>query len=87
MAYGLAKGMRKSGFKLGLKKKGGAVITATFGNHFSMNEALDKIRREGLQFETQKGHIVVIHLDKNTTEKAEKVRKIIRDHYGYVEPL
>ena len=87
MAYGLAEGMRKSGFKQGSKKRGGAVITATFGNHFSMNEALDKIRQEGLQFETQKGHIVVIHLDKNTTEKVEKVRKIIRDHYGYVEPL
>ncbi len=52
-----------------------------------MNEAIGKIRQEGFRFETQKGHIIVIHLDKNTTEKAEKVRKIIRDHYGYVEPL
>ncbi len=87
MAYGLAEGMRKSRFKLGSKRKGGAVIIATFGNHFSMNEALDKIRQEGLQFETEKGHIVTIHLDKNTTERAEKIRRIVRDHYGYVEPL
>ncbi len=87
MAYGLAEGLRKSGFKLRRKRKGEAVIIGTFGNPFSMNEAIDEIRREGFRFETQKGHIVVIHLDKNTTEKAEKVRKIIRDHYGYVEPL
>ncbi len=87
MAYGLAEGLRKSGFKLRPKGKSEAVITGTFGNIFTMNEALGKIRQEGFRFETQKGHIVIIHLDKNTTEKAEKVRKIIRDHYGYVEPL
>ena len=87
MAYGLAEGMRKSGFKLRGKGKRQAVIIATFGNHFTMNEAMEKFRREGLKFETEKGHIVTIHLDKNTTERAEKVRKIIRDHYGYVAPL
>ena len=87
MAYGLAEGMRKSGFKLRGKGKNKAVIIATFGNHFTMNEAISKIRQEGLKFETQKGHIVIIQLNKNTTERAEKVRKIIRDHYGYVEPL
>ena len=87
MAYGLAEGFRKSAFKLIRKRKSGAVIVGTFGNHFSMNEALEEIRREGLRFETQKDHIVTVHLDKNTTEIAEKIRKIIRDHYGYVEPL
>jgi len=79
--------MRKSRFSLRGKRKNKAVIVATFGNHFTMNEAIGKIRQEGLKFETEKDHIVVIHLDKNTTERAEKVRKIIRDHYGYVEPL
>ena len=87
MAYGLAEGMRKSVLRLRGKGKNKAVIVATFGNHFTMNEAIGKIRQEGLKFETEKGHIVTIHLDKNTTERAEKVRKIIRDHYGYVEPL
>ncbi len=87
MAYGLAEGLRKSRFKLGSKSKGGPVIIGTFGNHFSMNEALDKIRNEGFKYETQKGHIVIIHLGKNTTERAERIRKIIREHYGYVEPL
>jgi len=87
LAYGLAEGMRKSRFSLRGKRKNKAVIVATFGNHFTMNEAIGKIRQEGLKFETEKDHIVVIHLDKNTTERAEKVRKIIRDHYGYVEPL
>jgi len=87
LAYGLAEGMRKSRFSLRGKRKNKAVIVATFGNHFTMNEAIGKIRQEGLKFETEKDHIVIIHLDRNTTERAEKVRKIIRDHYGYVEPL
>ena len=87
MAYGLAEGMRKSSFSLRGKRKNKAVIVANFGNHFTMNEAIGKIRQEGLKFETEKDHIVIIHLDKNSTERAEKVRKIIRDHYGYVEPL
>lgn len=86
MAYGLAEGFRKSRFKLRSKGRGGTIIVATFGNHFTMSEAIGKIRQEGLKFETQKGHIVTVHLDKNTTEMAEKVRRIIRDHYGYVEP-
>ena len=87
MAYGLAEGLRKSRFKLRPKKKSEAIIIATFGNHFIMNEALEELRKNGLKFETEKGHIVTIHLDKNTTERAEMVRKIVRDHYGYVEPL
>ena len=87
MAYGLAEGMRKSAFKLRGTGKNRAIIIATFGNHFTMNTAVEEIRREGLKFETEKGHIVKIHLDKNTTERAERVRKIIRDNYGYVEPL
>ena len=87
MAYGFAEGLRESGFKLRGKGKKRAVIIATFGNHFTMNEALEEFRQEGLKFETEKGHIVTILLDRNTTERAEKVRKIIRDHFGYVEPL
>jgi hypothetical protein len=87
MAYGLAEGLRKSGFKLRGRGEKKSVIIATFGNHFTMNEAIGKIRQEGLKFETEKDHIVIIHLDKNTTERAERVRNIIRDHYGYVEPL
>ncbi len=87
MAYGLAEGLRKSGSKLRPRRKAGAVIVGTFGNHFAMNEALEKIRLEGLKCETQKDHIVIVHLDKNTTEIAERVRKIIRENYGYVEPL
>ena len=63
------------------------VIVATFGNHFTLNDALEKFRAEGLRFETEKGHIVKIFLDKNTEERAEKVRKIIREGFGYVEPL
>ncbi len=87
MAYGLAEGLRKTRVKLGGKKRTQAVVVATFGNHFIMNEALEKIRELGLKFEVQKDHIVTIQLGKNTTELAEKVRRIIRDHYGYVEPL
>jgi hypothetical protein len=87
MAYGLAEGFRKTAVRLGRKKKSQAIVTATFGNHFSMNDALEKFRKEGLRFETEKGHIVKIYLDKNTTERAEKVRSIIREHFGYVEPL
>ena len=87
MAYGFAEGLRESGFKLRGKGKKRAVIIATFGNHFTMNEALEEFRQEGLKFETEKGHIVTILLDRNTTERAEEVRKIIRDHFGYVEPL
>ena len=87
MAYGFAEGLRESGFKLRGKGKKRAVIIATFGNHFTMNEALEEFRQEGLKFETEKGHIVTILLDRNTTDRAEKVRKIIRDHFGYVEPL
>src|SRR6266498_623997 len=68
-------------------KKNRAVVIATFGNHFSMNDAIEKFRKEGLQFETEKGHIVKIYLDKNTKERAEQVRSIIREHLGYVEPL
>jgi len=87
MAYGLAEGLRKSRFNLRSKKKAGATVVATFGNHFSMNEAIGKIRELGLRFDVQKDHIVTIQLGKNTPELAEKVRAIIRDHYGYVEPL
>ncbi len=87
MAYGLAEGLRKTRIKLGLKKKSQAVVVGTFGNHFIMNEALGKIRELGLKFDVQKDHIVTIQLGKNTPELAERVRKIIRDHYGYVEPL
>ncbi len=87
MAYGLAEGFKKTAIRLGGRKKNQAVVIATFGNHFSMNDALDKFRKEGLRFETEKGHIVKIFLDKNTTERAEKVRSIIRENFGYVEPL
>ena len=87
MAYGLAEGFRKTAVRLGGKKKSQAVVIATFGNNFSMNEAIEKFRKEGLQIETEKGHIVKIHLDKNTKERAEQVRSIIREHFGYVEPL
>jgi len=87
MAYGLAEGFRKTVVRLGGKKKNRAVVIATFGNHFSMNDALERFRKEGLQFENEKGHIVKIYLDKNTKERAEQVRSIIREHLGYVEPL
>jgi hypothetical protein len=30
---------------------------------------------------------VKIFLDKNTKERAEQVRSIIRENFGYVEPL
>jgi hypothetical protein len=52
-----------------------------------LNDALEKFRKEGLTFETEKGHIVKIFLDKNTKERAEQVRSIIRENFGYVEPL
>lgn len=87
MAYGLAEGLRKSRFGLGSKKKNKAIVMATFGNHFTLNEAITEFAKLGLKHEVQKGHIVTIHLSKNTTEEAEKVRKIIREHFGYVEPL
>ena len=87
MAYGLAEGFRKTAVRLGGKKKKQAVVIATFGNHFSMNAALEKFRKEGLRLETEKGHIVKIFLDKNTIQRAEQVRSIIREHFGYVEPL
>lgn len=87
MAYGLAEGFRKTAVRLGRKKKNQAIVIATFGNHFSMNDALEKFQQEGLRYETEKGHIVKIFLDKNTTARAEKVRSIIREHFGYVEPL
>ncbi len=87
MAYGLAEGFKKTAIRLGGRKKNQAVVIATFGNHFSMNDAVEKFRKEGLRFETEKGHIVKIFLDKNTTERAEKVRSIIRENFGYVEPL
>lgn len=86
MAYGLAEGLKKTGV-LGRKKKNPAMIIATFGNHFTLNDALEKFRKEGLKFETEKGHIVKIFLDKNTEERAEMIRKIIREGFGYVEPL
>lgn len=87
MAYGLAEGLRKTRIKLAGKKRNQAIVIGTFGNHFSMNDALEKFRKEGLKFETEKGHIVRVFLDKNTTERAEKVRSIIRECFGYVEPL
>ncbi len=87
MAYGLAEGFRKTAVRLGRKKKNRAVVIATFGNHFTLNDALEKFRKEGLTFETEKGHIVKIFLDKNTKERAEQVRSIIRENFGYVEPL
>ena len=87
MAYGLAEGLRKTKVKLGRKGKAPAVVIATFGNHFIMNEALQEFRELGLRFDVEKDHIVTIQLEKNTPELAEKVRRIIRDHYGYVEPL
>lgn len=85
MAYGLAEGLKKTRIKLGRKNKVGSIV-ATFGNHFIMNEALEEIRKLGLRYEVQKDHIVTIQLDKSTTEVAEKIRAIIRDHYGYIEP-
>lgn len=87
MAYGLAEGLRKSRFNPRSKKKKKAIVIATFGNHFSLNDAIAEFTKEGLKSEVEKGHIVTIHLNKNTPVEAEKVRKIIRDHYGYVEPL
>jgi hypothetical protein len=87
MAYGLAEGFRKTAVRLGGKKKNKAVVIATFGNHFTLNDVLEILRKEGLTFETEKGHIVKIFLDKNTKERAEQVRSIIRENYGYVEPL
>lgn len=79
--------MRKSKIRFGRRKKNQAVVIATFGNHFTLNDALEKFRKEGLRVETEKGHIVRIFLDKNTEERAEMVRKIIRENFGYVEPL
>ena len=87
MAYGLAEGFRKTAVRLGGKKKKTSLIIATFGNHFTLNEALEKFKKEGLTTETEKGHIVKIHLDRNTEERAEQIRKIIRENFGYVEPL
>ncbi len=87
MAYGLAEGFRKTAIRLGGRKKKQAVVIGTFGNHFSMNDALERFRKEGLRFETEKGHVVKVYLDKNTRERAEKVRGIIRECFGYVEPL
>jgi hypothetical protein len=87
MAYGLAEGFRKTVVRLGGKKKNKAIVIATFGNHFTLKDALEKLRKEGLTFETEKGHIVKIFLDKNTKERAEQVRSIIRENFGYVEPL
>ena len=86
MAYGLAEGLRKTRIKLGRKNKTGSSIVATFGNHFIMNEALKEIGSLGLKYDVQKDHIVTIQLGRNSSEQAEKIRKIIRDHYGYVEP-
>ncbi len=86
MAYGLAEGLRKTGVRLRGKRKSQAIVVGTFGNQFIMNEALGKIRELSLKFDIEKDHIVTIQLGKNTRELAEKVRKIIRDHYGYVEP-
>ena len=54
MAYGLAEGFRKTAVRLGGKKKRQAVVIATFGNHFTLNDALEKFRKEGLTFETEK---------------------------------
>ena len=85
MAYGLAEGLRKTKVRLGGKKKTDSII-ATFGNHFILNEALEEFSKLGLKFEVAKDHIVTIKLGKGTEELGEKVRKIIRDHYGYVEP-
>ena len=87
MAYGLAEGFRKTAVRLGGKKKQQAIVIATFGNHFTLNEAVKKFEDLGLTTESEKGHIVKIHLDKNTKERAEQVRKIIRENFGYVEPL
>ena len=42
MAYGLAEGFRKTAVRLGGKKKRRAVVIATFGNHFTLNDALEK---------------------------------------------
>ncbi len=86
MAYGLAEGLRKSAGKLSPRGKKEAVIVGTFGNHFELEEALGKIQKEGFVVQVEKGHIVRVHLGKNTTENAEKVRAIIREHYGYVDP-
>jgi len=48
MAYGLAEGFRKTAVRLGGKrKKSQAVVIATFGNHFTLNDALEKFRKEG----------------------------------------
>lgn len=87
MAYGLAEGLRKSAGKLSPKSKKGAVVVGTFGSHFKLEEALIKLKEHGFSYEVEKGHTVKIFLPKNTTENAEMVRGIIRDHYGYVEPL
>ena len=85
MAYGLAEGLRKTKIKLGRKSSGGSII-ATFGNHFIMNEAIEEFRKLGLSYDVAKDHIVTIHIKDRSGNAAEKVRKIIRDHYGYVEP-
>ena len=85
MAYGLAEGLRKTKIKLGRKNSGSSIV-ATFGNHFIMNEALEEFRKLGLNYDVAKDHIVTIHMKGGSHEAAEKVRKIIRDHYGYVEP-
>jgi hypothetical protein len=86
MAYGLAEGLRKTKVRFGGKKGKEAVVIATFGNHFTLNTALKLFEKEGLRTETEKGHIVRIFLDRNTEERAEHVRKIIRENFGYVEP-
>jgi len=87
MAYGMAEGLKKTGILVRGRKKNKAVVVATFGNHFALNAALEKFRNEGLKYETEKGHIVKIFLDRNTEERAEQVRRIIREGFGYVEPL
>jgi hypothetical protein len=87
LAYGLAEGLRNSAGKLAPKGKKAAIIVGTFGSHFKLNEALEKIKQNGFTYEVEKGHTVKVFLGKNTTENAEKVRSIIREHYGYVEPL
>ena len=87
MAYGLAEGLRKSAGKIAPRGKKGAVITGTFGSHFKLEEALVKFKDNGFAYEVEKGHTVKVYLTKHTNENVEKVRGIIRDHYGYVEPL
>lgn len=68
-------------FEMIFKKK----LYATFGSDYAIERAEEKLTKEGFKYERIPPIRLVIYVDKKSD--IERVRKIISESLGYLEPI